>query len=70
MIGCGGTRMSGMIRFTGIGWRCFTSAPVTTATTPGARRAASTSSLAMRAWAWGERSSTTWAQPGGEMSST
>ena len=37
MIGCGGTFMSGIARFTGMGPRWRTSSPVTTATTPGAR---------------------------------
>ena len=36
-IGCGGTRMSGIRRFTGIGARCATSLPVTTSRTRGAR---------------------------------
>jgi hypothetical protein len=35
MIGCGGTRMSATSRFTGMGPRWLTSAPVTTVTTPG-----------------------------------
>ena len=51
MIGCGGTRMSATSRFTGMGPRWLTSPPVTTATTPGARRARSTSIRAMRACA-------------------
>ena len=49
MIGCGGTFMSGMARFTGMGPRCRTWSPVTTATTPGAVRTASTSRRVMRA---------------------
>src|SRR2546422_5188850 len=60
MIGWGGTRISGTSRLTGIGPRWLTSAPVTTATTPGARRARSRSIRVMRAWAWGDRSRTTW----------
>ena len=70
MIGWGGTRMSGTSRFTGIGARWLTSAPVATVTTPGARPARSTSTRTIRACAWGERSRATWAHPGGRMSST
>jgi hypothetical protein len=51
MIGCGGTRMSATSRFTGIGPEMAHLGPVTTVTTPGARRARSTSTRAIRACA-------------------
>src|SRR2546428_1733565 len=61
--------MPSMARIMPIGGNGSTSAPVTTATTPGAFRAASTSSAATRAWACGLRTKTTWVTPSRRRSS-
>src|SRR5256885_1237462 len=55
--------MPSIARIMPMGGNASTSAPTTTATTPGAFRAASTSSAATRAWACGLRTKTTCATP-------
>src|SRR5205085_6264954 len=54
----------------GTGPRCFTSAPVNTAATPGRERAAAVFMLLIRAAACGLRTMQAWCMPGFLMSST